>query len=69
MEISKEEFFQVYTEWALNFQSEDEFINLLEQSWGVSENSLETDPQFLAELNTLLQAIRDAILNQGVNLN
>ena len=66
MEISEGEFFEVYTEWALNFSSEDEFINFLEQSWGVVEISLETDSDFLAELNTLLQAIKDAILSKSV---
>ena len=54
MEISEGEFFEVYTEWALNFSSEDEFIHFLEQSWGVVESNQEVDPGFLAELDTLL---------------
>ena len=66
MEISEGEFFEVYTEWALNFSSEDEFIHFLEQSWGVVESNQEVDPGFLAELDTLLQTIRDAILKKGV---
>ena len=47
-------------ELASCFDSEDKFISVLEQSWGVTENP--TDLEFLAKVSATLFRLREALL-------
>jgi len=60
--VSKQDFIQYYEEQNLSLSSEGSFIQLLEKSWGISEN--EDNENNKGILNEKLKAIRQRLLDK-----
>ena len=59
-EVAKDEFIEHYTELAMGFAEENQFINYLENCWGVAENP-DTVP-FQSSVSALINRLREAML-------
>ena len=58
--IYKDDFFEHYADVAQSYESEDDFIRLLEQSWGTNEH--ESDIEFKRKVSATFYRLREAVM-------